>query len=113
VIGKNSDRSMKRPKDRLISAQELTHMVRSSESSKLDIDEELWLNENIDYVDSAPAVEAVAQEAIKLWCDKGNERCHQARRQRRSLPRSRSRSWQDDHHSRRPMDSWSTPKLKC
>ena len=49
VIGKNSDRSiMKGPKERLISAQELTHMVRSSESSKLDIDEELWLNENID-----------------------------------------------------------------
>ncbi len=39
---------MKGPKERLISAQELTHMVRSSESSKLDIDEELWLNENID-----------------------------------------------------------------
>ena len=67
VIGDNSDRRMmKGPKDRLISTDELVHMVGSHEKPKLGIGEELWLNENIGYVDSALAVEAVADEASKL-----------------------------------------------
>ena len=71
VIGKNSERSiMKGPKDRLISVQELAHMVGSHQSPKLDTDEELWLNEDIGYVDSASAVEAVAEEAFKLGVTK-------------------------------------------
>jgi sarcosine oxidase / L-pipecolate oxidase len=67
VISENSYRSvMKGPKDRPISTQELLQMVGSHESAKLDTGEELWLNEDIGYVDSALAVEAVAEEASKL-----------------------------------------------
>ena len=67
VIGENSDRRiMKGPKDRLISTNQLVHMVGSHENPKLATGEELWLNENIGYVDSASAVEAVAKEASKL-----------------------------------------------
>ena len=67
TISENSHRSrMKGPKDRLISTQELCQMVGSHESPKLDADEDLWLNEDIGYVDSASAVEAVAKEASKL-----------------------------------------------
>ncbi|KAL9099278.1 MAG: hypothetical protein Q9163_005201 [Psora crenata] len=67
VIGENSEgRIMKGPKDRLISTHELVHIVGSHENPKLGIGEELWLNENIGNVDSALAVEAVAEEASKL-----------------------------------------------
>ena len=64
VISENSYRSvMKGPKDRVISTQELLQMVGSHEKPKLNTGEELWLNEDIGYVDSALAVEAVAEEA--------------------------------------------------
>lgn len=67
TINENSCRSMmKGPKDRLISVQELCQRVGSHESPKLNAGEELWLNENIGYVDSASAVEAVAKEASRL-----------------------------------------------
>lgn len=54
---------MKGPEDRLISTHELVDKVGSHCKPKLGTGEELWLNENIGYVDSALAVEAVAEEA--------------------------------------------------
>ena len=69
VIGDDNNsnkRMIKGPKDRLISTHELLDMVGSHESPKLGTGEELWLNENIGYVDSALAIEAVAEEASKL-----------------------------------------------
>lgn len=42
------------------------YMAESHESPKLNTDEELWFNEDIGYVDTALAVEAVAEEASKL-----------------------------------------------
>lgn len=67
VISENSCRSvMKGPKDQMISTHELLQMVGSHESSKINTGEELWLNKDIGYVDSALAVEAVAEEASKL-----------------------------------------------
>jgi len=67
VISENSHRSkMKGPKDRMISTQELLQMVGSHEKPMLNTDEGLWLNEDIGYVDSASAVEAVGEEASKL-----------------------------------------------
>ncbi len=67
VISENNDRSkMKGLKDRMISIQELLQMVEAHEKPRLKIDEELWLNEDIGYVDSASAVEAVAEEASSL-----------------------------------------------
>lgn len=67
VIRENSYRSkMKGPKDRLISTQELLQMVGSHEKPKLNTDEELWLNEEVGYVDSALAVEAIADQASTL-----------------------------------------------
>ncbi len=67
VINENNDRSkMKDLKNRMISIQELLQMIKAHEKSRLKIDEKLWLNENIDYVDSVSAVEAVAEEASSL-----------------------------------------------
>ena len=67
VIGVNSDRNiMKGLKNRLISTQKLVHMIGSQKSPKFGTGEELWLNENIGYVDSALAVEAVAEKASKF-----------------------------------------------
>jgi sarcosine oxidase/L-pipecolate oxidase len=67
VISDNSYRSkMKGRKDRKISTQELLQMVGAHEKPRLNSDEELWLNENIGYVDSALALEAVAEEASRL-----------------------------------------------
>ena len=67
VINENKDRNLfKGPRDRLISTQELVHMIGSHESPRLGIDKKLWLNEDLGYVDSALAVEAVADEASKL-----------------------------------------------
>jgi len=67
VISENSYRSkMKGPKDRMISTQELLQMVGSQEKPMLNTGEKLWLNEDIGYVDSASAVEAVAEEASRL-----------------------------------------------
>ncbi len=67
VISENNDRSkMKGPTDRMISIQELLQMVGAHEKPRLKTDEELWLNEDIGYVDSASAVEAVAEEASSL-----------------------------------------------
>lgn len=67
VISENSYRSkMKGPKDRMISTQELLRMVGSQEKPMLNTGENLWLNEDIGYVDSASAVEAVAEEASRL-----------------------------------------------
>ncbi|KAL9125162.1 MAG: hypothetical protein Q9217_005594 [Psora testacea] len=57
---------MKGPKDREISTLELLQIVGSHENPKLNTGEELWLNEDISYVDSALAVEAVAKEASLL-----------------------------------------------
>lgn len=67
VISENNDRSkMKDLKNRMISIQELLQMIEAYEKSRLKIDKKLWLNENIVYVDSASAVEAVAKEASSL-----------------------------------------------
>ncbi len=67
VISENNDRSkMKDLKNRMISIQELLQMIEAHEKSRLKIEKKLWLNENIDYVDSVSAVEAVAEEASSL-----------------------------------------------
>ncbi|KAL9606104.1 MAG: hypothetical protein Q9179_000730 [Wetmoreana sp. 5 TL-2023] len=74
VIGENSDRGvMKGPKDRLISTQELVRMIGSHKSPKLGSGEKLWLNEAVGYVDSALALEAVAEEASKLGVKRETE----------------------------------------
>ena len=71
VIGVNNDRNiMKKFKNRLISTQELVHMIRSQKNPKLGTGEELWFNEDIGYVDSALAVEAVAEETSKFGVTK-------------------------------------------
>ncbi|KAF1962895.1 FAD dependent oxidoreductase [Byssothecium circinans] len=52
--------------ERLIKAEDLSHMVRSRDAPQLDIEEKLWLNEDIGVADSALALEAVAVEAASL-----------------------------------------------
>jgi sarcosine oxidase / L-pipecolate oxidase len=54
---------MRGPNDKKISVQNLCDRVGSREGPKLELNEELWLNENVGYVDSDLAVEAVAKEA--------------------------------------------------
>jgi sarcosine oxidase/L-pipecolate oxidase len=67
VIKEGSHRStMKGPKDRAVSIEEMLHMVGSHDKPRLDPGEGLWLNEDIGYVDSALALEAVAKEASNL-----------------------------------------------
>lgn len=67
VISENNDRSkMKDLKNRMISIQELLQMIEAHEKSRLKINEKLWLNKNINYVDSVSTVEAVAEEASSL-----------------------------------------------
>ena len=67
MINENSDTKMvKGPKDRPISIPDLLHIVGSHEDPKIVKGDELWLNEDIGYVDSALALEAVAEEASKL-----------------------------------------------
>jgi len=67
VISENSHRSiMKGPKNKMISTQDMLQMVGSHEAPKLNTGEKLWLNEDIGYVDSALAVEAIAEEASRL-----------------------------------------------
>lgn len=51
------------PEERLIKAEELSHMVNSRDLPRLDTGEELWLNEDIGVADAARALEAVAVEA--------------------------------------------------
>jgi hypothetical protein len=73
---------MMTPKDRRISTQELLQKVGSHIKPRLNIDETLWLNNDIGYVDSASAVEAVAEEATQLGviigCNQAKRRCHKA-----------------------------------
>ena len=57
---------MKNLKDQVISSQELLQMIKLHEKSKLNTDEKLWLNEDINYVDSVLTVEAVIEEASIL-----------------------------------------------
>lgn len=67
VIKEGSYRSsMKGPKDKAVSIEEMLHMVGSHDKPRLDPSEGLWLNEDIGYVDSALALEAVAKEASNL-----------------------------------------------
>jgi glycine/D-amino acid oxidase-like deaminating enzyme len=67
VIKEGSHRStMKGPKDKAVSIEEMLEMVGSHDKPRLDPGEGLWLNEDIGYVDSALAVEAVAKEASSL-----------------------------------------------
>ena len=67
VISEDSYRSkMKTSKNRMISTQELLQMMKSHDESKLNSEEKLWLNENIDYVDSTLTIEAIAEEASRL-----------------------------------------------
>lgn len=74
VISQNSHRStMKTSKDREISTQELGKKVGSHEKPRLNTGETLWLNEDVGYVDSALALEAVAREAAKLGVKRRKE----------------------------------------
>ena len=67
VVSEGSYRStMKAPNDRIISTEEMQQMVGSDVKPQLGPGEELWLNENIGYVDSDLAVEAVAKTASML-----------------------------------------------
>lgn len=67
MISENNDRiEMKGLTDRMISIKKLLQMIEAHEKLRLKIEEELWLNEDINYVDSASAVEAVAEEASSL-----------------------------------------------
>jgi sarcosine oxidase / L-pipecolate oxidase len=67
VIKEGSHRStMKGPEDKALSTKEMLNMVGSHDKPNLDPGEELWLNKNIGYVDSALALEAVAKEASTL-----------------------------------------------
>lgn len=52
--------------ERSIKAEDLSHMVHSRDPPQLDIEEKLWLNEDIGLADSALALEAVALEAAAL-----------------------------------------------
>ena len=49
--------------ERLIGAEESRHMIGSQTTPKLDLEKELWLNEDIGVADAALALEAVALEA--------------------------------------------------
>ena len=51
------------PGERLITAEDLSHMVRSQNPPQLDAEKELWLNEDIGVADATLALEAVAVEA--------------------------------------------------
>ena len=74
VISKDSHRStMKTSKDRMISTQQLGRMTGSHDEPRLNTGETLWLNENVGYVDSALALEAVAREAAKLGVERRKE----------------------------------------
>jgi sarcosine oxidase/L-pipecolate oxidase len=67
AIKEGSHRStMKGPNDKVVSTEKMLQMVGSRDKPRLDHNEELWLNEDIGYVDSALALEAVAEHASNL-----------------------------------------------
>ena len=49
--------------ERLIKAEDVSHMVHSRNPPQLDAEKELWLNEDIGVADAALALEAIAVEA--------------------------------------------------